>query len=419
MTRAAILTIGHELLIGQVIDTNAAWLADEVNRVGIAVATSLTVGDDIGAIRWAMEQVQSCSEIVVVTGGLGPTRDDLTREAIADYLGLPLEENAQARENIRARYASWGRTPPDRFGREILVPIGFEPLFNPVGTAPGLWLQDSGGNVIVLLPGVPAEMKAIWSAHVVPRLLAVPRRSQVIHRTLRTVGLGESVIQAKLETLTARLPASVQLAFLPAPNQVRLRITATGEDASNAVSELERAIRHRLGAYLYGVGNESLEEVVGDLLRNSSRTIAVAESCTGGMVLHRLTNVPGASDYVKGGIVAYSNEVKRALLGVDQETLLTRGAVSGETARQMAQGVREKLDADIGLAVTGIAGPGGGTPDKPVGLVWIGFSASDKVEAHQRRFGQHRLLNKERCMMGALDIVRRYLFDSEAKGSND
>ena len=379
------------------------------------VAASLTVGDASGAIRWAVEQGQSCSEVLIVTGGLGPTRDDITRESVADFFGLPLEENELAWENVRARYASWGHRPPQHPGRLIQVPVGFEVLFNPIGTAPGLWYRDGGGRVIVLMPGVPAEMKAIWSAHVVPRLMTLPRRSTVVHRTLRTVGLGETIIQQKLEGLAAELPPNVQLAYLPAPNQVRLRITATGSDAAPQVARLEDDIRRELGNCLYGVEKEGLEDVVGAILREAGLTIAVAESCTGGMVLDRLTNVPGASDYVKGGIVAYSNEVKKRLLGVDRATLQTQGAVSGETARQMAAGVRNRLQADIGLSVTGIAGPDGGTAKKPVGLVWIGYAESGRVEAHRRRFGQNRLLNKERCVMGALDIVRLNLPDAGAQ----
>ena len=414
MTRAAILTIGHELLIGQVIDTNAAWLAEELNRLGIIVAASLTVGDASGAIRWGVEQGQSCSEVLIVTGGLGPTRDDITRESVADYLGLPLQDSELALENVRARYASWGHRPPQDPGRLIQVPVGFEVLFNPVGTAPGLWYQDGGGRIIVLLPGVPAEMKAIWSAHVGPRLTALYGRSAIMHRTLRTVGLGETIIQQKLERVADGLPRSVQLAYLPAPNQVRLRITAHGNDAARQVARLEDDIRRVLGSCLYGVEKERLEEVVGAILREAGLTIAVAESCTGGRVLDRLTNVPGASDYIKGGIVAYSNEVKQRMLSVDPAILQTEGAVSEETARQMAAGIRSQLQADIGLSVTGIAGPGGGTATKPVGLVWIGYAASGRVEAHQRRFGQNRLLNKERCVMGVLDIVRLNLSDAGA-----
>ena len=397
-------------------DTNAAWLAEEVNRMGIAVEASLTVGDTPDAIKWAIEQGQSRSEVLIVTGGLGPTPDDITREAVADFMALPLEKNELARENIVVRYRSWGRKPPRKFGREIRVPLGFEVLFNPIGTAPGLWHQDEQGRVIILMPGVPAEMKAIWSTHVAARLMNLPRRSAIVHRTLRTVGLGETVLQRKLEDVLVDLPSNVQIAYLPGPSQVRLRITATGKQASRQVDKLEQAIRLRLGSCLYGVEDERLEEVVGGILRILELTIAVAESCTGGLVLDRLTDVPGASDYVKGGIVAYSNEIKRHLLGVEAETLRTYGAVSGETARQMAEGVRKRLNADIGLSVTGIAGPSGGTALKPVGLVWIGYAASGHVEAFRRRFGQNRLLNKERCVMGALDIVRLTLSGANLAG---
>ena len=243
MTRAAILTIGHELLIGQVIDTNGAWLAEELNRIGMIVAASLTVGDASGAIKWALEHGQACSDVLIATGGLGPTGDDVTREAVADYFGLPLEHDPSAWENIQARYASWGVKPPRSLGSEMLVPQGFEVLFNPIGTAPGLWNQDDHGKVLVLMPGVPAEMEAIWSAHVVPRLMALPRRSKVIHRTLRTAGLGEIALQERLERVAADLPSNVKLAYLPAPNQVRLRISAVGDSAARQVSRAERAIR--------------------------------------------------------------------------------------------------------------------------------------------------------------------------------
>ena len=229
-SKAAILTIGNELLIGQVIDTNAVWLAQELNQVGVAVATSITVGDDIGSIRWALEQCKNQSDVIILTGGLGPTPDDLTRDAVADFLGVPMELDEDALENVRARFASWDRAVPSGSEGVAMVPRGFECLPNPVGTACGLWHKDIQGKVMVLLPGVPHELKTIYGTYVVPRLLAMPNRIPIIHRTLRTVGIGETMVQRRLGITAKDLPANVQIAYLPGPNQVRLRITATGRE---------------------------------------------------------------------------------------------------------------------------------------------------------------------------------------------
>ncbi len=416
--KATLLTIGDELLIGQIVDANAAWLARECNRCGIEVVRALTVGDEKAAIARAFGEAMIDSNIVIATGGLGPTPDDVTREAVAGMLGVAMRVDTTVLHRVRERFRerSWPLSPISE--RVALVPDGFEVLPNAAGTAPGLWRvhEQSGVQcILTLVPGVPREMKGIFRDHIAPRLRAMAGARVVAHRTLRTVGIGESRLQELMGDLSNYMDDTLRVASLPSAGQVRLRLSATGADQAvvcKRLDDLESHLRETIGPYIYGVDGETLEEVVGRALKRRGLTVAVAESCTGGLVLHRLTNTPGSSAYVAGGIVAYANAIKTRTLGVQHETLQAHGAVSREVAKQMALGVRERLDADYGLATTGIAGPKGGTASKPVGTVWVGCSGPLRTGARRFAFGKDRATNKTRSAIAALDMLRKRLLEA-------
>lgn len=409
--RAVVVTAGDELLIGQVVNTNAAWLGAQLSASGVDVIRIVAVGDDLERLASELHLASRMANLVLVTGGLGPTHDDLTREALASFLGVELRFHPEVFEQIRQRFETRGRMMPESNRRQAMVPEGFTVLANPVGTAPGLW-YEGGAFTIAVLPGVPHEMRYLFRTEVQPRLIRRGNLSLIMQRTLRTAGLGESMLQEKIGVLSDLLSSSIRLAYLPGGDGVRLRLTALGgtwDEAEARLNHLEEHIRTRIGRYIYAVDRESLEEVVGELLLERSLTIAVAESCTGGYVASRLTDVPGSSAYLLGGIVAYSNELKTSLLGVNPDILSREGAVSQEVASEMARGVRLALKADIGVSTTGVAGPSGGTPEKPVGTVWIGYSDENGTEARLLHLASDRRLNKELATTHLLNLVRMKL----------
>ena len=409
---AELLTIGDELLIGQIVNTNAAWIGERLSLIGVEVVRMVTVGDGEAVICAAIEEAVARADVVILTGGLGPTHDDVTRNALARAFGVPLVYDEQMFEAVKERFAGRGYAMPESNRTQALRPAGFEALPNPVGTAPGLWragAKDGPGRVVAALPGVPHEMKTLMEREVLPRLEALGDRRVIRHKTLLTTGIGESHLQEKIGDLSAFLGPDLSLAFLPSTSGVRLRVTARGEDAEEVEERLrglESALRERVGKYIYGEGDDTLEGVVGEMLRARGLTIATAESCTGGFVCHRLTNVSGASAYVLGGVVAYANAVKEDALGVDPEALEAYGAVSEIVARQMAEGVRKRLGAAVAVSTTGIMGPTGGTPEKPVGTVWVGFADADGSRARRYRFAHDRRTNKELSSTVALNMVR-------------
>lgn len=416
--RAVLLTVGDEILLGQIVNSNAAWLGERLALVGADLVRSETVGDTLPAIRDALARAYAEAELVVITGGLGPTHDDLTKDAVASYFGVGLVRDADVEAVLEARYAARGRalTPARRSMAD--VPDGFEPLANPKGAAPGLWGErelDGRSEIVAVMPGVPYEMKAIWEASVEPRIQAL-RPGAVEHRTLLTVGRGESDIADDLGDLADMLGPDVGLAFLPSLGTVRLRVTARGEDRADARRRIDGAaerIRQRLGDLVFGEGDTSLEKALGDMLAERNLTIACAESCTGGAISARLTRIPGASRYVRGGVVAYCNSVKTDVLGVSEADLMDHGAVSGPVALQMAHGARQRLGADIGVSTTGIAGPSGGSEDKPVGTVWFGFASATGERAIRLHLTTDREVNIGLSTTLALDLVRRQLLRAD------
>jgi nicotinamide-nucleotide amidase len=362
-------------------------------------------------MRMELDRAYREASLVVTTGGLGPTHDDVTRDVVADYFEVPLRADRELMGQLRDYYEQRGRTFPEAARKIALVPEGFELLENPVGTAPGLWHVD-GERMIAVLPGIPKEMQSIAETALLPRLRARSDLQTVVHRTLQTTGVGESSLQEKVGDLSDHLDDALKLAYLPSTSGVRLRLTAYGEDRDAAqmrVHRLEQVIRNRVDRYIFGTGDDELEAVLGDMLRERGLTVATAESCTGGFVAHRLTNVSGSSDYFLGSVVSYANVVKVNQLGVNPDDLAQHGAVSERVARQMARGVREQLGADIAVSTTGIAGPTGGTPDKPVGTIWVGYADVDGDRAIRLQFVKDRTVNKELFSTSALDMIRRQL----------
>jgi nicotinamide-nucleotide amidase len=410
-----LLTVGDEILLGQIVNTNAAWLGERLAEVGVDLRRSETVGDEIPEIAGAIARATAeGARLVVVTGGLGPTHDDVTRAAVAEAFGVELEFREELFERIRARYEARGRTMPE-MGRVMAeAPAGFEALVNPKGSAPGLWGErdvDGRRQVVVVVPGVPHEMRTIMEDSALPRL-AERQDGVVLSRTLLTAGRGESDISAQIAEQVSGLSNGLTLAYLPGLGEVRLRLTARGEDREAARRDLDAAtdaVRDVLGTLVFGEGTTTLEAVVNDALRERGLRLGVAESCTGGAISARVTAVSGASAVFCGSVVAYSNAAKADLLGVAPDLIEAEGAVSEAVALAMAAGARARLGADIGLATTGIAGPTGGTPDKPVGLVWLAYDDGDTQRAVRLQFTTDRAVNVALSTTAALDLVRRQL----------
>lgn len=409
---AEILAIGDELLIGQVVNGNAAWLGERLTLAGIDVSRHVALGDDPDLIAAELETAFGLADLVIVTGGLGATHDDLTRSAVAQHFGVELVEDPKVRRQIEQRFTARGRSMPPQNQLQALVPEGFEVLVNHWGTAPGLWHtfeRDGLDKVLVLMPGVPREMRNLTDAHVMPRLAKQRGLRTIRHRTLMTAGIGETHLSQQLGDLSRWLTDGLRLAFLPSTRGVRLRITALGDDANGRLDPFEAFIRKRARKYIYGADEESLEGVLGEQLALRGLTIATAESCTGGHLADRITNAPGSSRYFNGGMVAYGNYIKRDLLGVPESSLGNAGAVSAEVAAAMAVGARRQLSSDIALSTTGIAGPGGGSDDKPVGLVYVGYADAQRSFARRFLFTDDRRTNKDLSATYALYIAWRVL----------
>lgn len=415
--KATIITIGDEILIGQIVNTNAAWLGEQFTSLGLDVEAMVTVGDSEEAIRSALRRGMESSRLVVMTGGLGPTHDDITKHAVAAEFADALVEDSDVLAAVTERFASRKRVMVDANLTQALIPASFQAVINPVGTAPGMlrrYRHPEGEGLLAILPGVPHEMQVLVRNHVVKEIGALRGQKAIVQRTLLTTGIGESTLEHQLEGVHAFLKDGLSLAWLPNVHGVRIRVTgraATKALARARVDELVGWIQARAGRYVFGEEDQTLEAVVGAMVKACGWTIATAESCTGGLVAHRLTNIPGSSDYVLGGIVSYGNAVKSALLGVADHDLALHGAVSEPVAHQMAEGVRSRLGADVGIATTGIMGPGGGSAEKPVGTIWIGIALPGFTEAVRLQLGTDRLRNKDRAATGALNALRLVLLE--------
>ena len=411
-----ILTIGTELLLGHTVDTNAAELGRALAAAGAEITRRTTVADRPEAIRAGLAEALDRTGLVITTGGLGPTRDDMTKTVVADLFGKRLVLDERLLAGLEARFQQLGRPMPALNRTQAEVPEGATVLPNPRGTAPGLWVEDALGRVVVLLPGVPREMRGLLVEEVLPRLVArhagEPR--VVLSRTVRTTGIAESALAERVGPIEPEI-APLTLAYLPSVEGVDLRVTAWGLGARDAAARLAAVVerlRAAAGEHGYGEDGTDLAAVVLDALRAGRHRLGVAESCTGGMVAERVTNIAGASATFIGGVVAYADVVKTAALKVPIETLEAHGAVSEETVRAMAEGAQRLFSADCTIAVTGIAGPGGGTPDKPVGTVWLAARVHTATRVVKRVFPGDRNEVRHRAAQAALDLLRRLLVES-------
>ncbi|HYL47200.1 MAG TPA: competence/damage-inducible protein A [Candidatus Limnocylindrales bacterium] len=415
--RAEIIAVGSELLTPYRLDTNSLFLTDELNRIGIRVIHKAVVGDSPEEIRSSFRHALERAELIVACGGLGPTDDDRTRETVAELLGRRLRQDEAVLRRIQEIFRRFGRAMPEINARQALVPEGATILPNPRGTAPGLWLE-SNGRIVILLPGVPSELRALFEAEVRPRLEKLGAHERLFTRDLRITGLPESEVETRVRPLYPLYP-NIETTILAAPPAIQLHPRIWSDDASTAEKLLEEMVERMalaLGEHLYSTRGEDLEEVVARLLAENRATIAVAESCTGGLLAGRLTNVPGSSNYFLGGVVCYSNELKTSMVDVPAELIEAKGAVSTEVALAMADGIRRRTGATLGVSVTGIAGPGGGTPEKPVGLVHIGIADARGPRERPYRFPGDRERIRLYAAQAALDTVRRYfLFPSPAR----
>lgn len=409
--QAEIITIGDELLIGQVVDTNSAWLGSTLGDDGIKVIQITSVQDNAAQIVQAVNDALSRADIVLMTGGLGPTKDDITKKTLAEMFGMKLVRNEQVYEMVGKQLALRGIAFTELNQGQALVPDGCTVLPNRNGTAPGMWFERDG-KVLISMPGVPFEMKALVKDEVLPRLRKHFALDANVHRTIITFGLAESILADTIASWEEALPPYLHLAYLPSALCIRLRLSAYEIDRQKAEQEIESQIEKLskvIPHYIIGSEDDSLESVTGTLLKTRGETLATAESCTGGNIAHRFTAMPGASEYFKGGVVAYSNEVKMALLGVDPESLNHYGAVSQSVAEQMAEGVRRATGATYSISTTGIAGPTGGTPEKPVGTVWMAVATPNGVFSRRMVFGSVRSQNIERASSNCINLLRLQL----------
>lgn len=407
-TYAEIISIGDEILYGQTLDTNAHWISAHLDEIGIKVRRRSTVGDERSEIIAALREAEARSEIILMTGGLGPTNDDLTKPVLVEYFQTHLELDHEALAEIESLLARAGRHMQDLNRQQAELPANCRKITNKLGTAPGMWFEERG-KVFVSMPGVPHEMKRMMKDLILPELLDKYVKGCIYHRIIRTIGVPESLLAKTIADWEDQLPAHIRLAYLPTLGQVKLRLTGFGDDpveiAREVVEEVEKVLP-LISKFVYGFDGDEIEKVVGDLLLEANKTIAFAESCTGGYLSHLITSVPGSSRYFKGTIVSYDYDVKINSLDVDQEVMLREGAVSEQVVIQMAKAVRQKLDADVGISISGIAGPGGGMEDKPVGTVWIAYSDEYKTVAKKFQFSKDRILNIQWSAFNALNMFR-------------
>lgn len=406
-----IITIGDEILIGQVVDTNSAWMAQRLNLIGAHVVEISSIADSREAILGALKMAANNAEVILLTGGLGPTKDDITKKVLAEYFKVGLVFHEETWQRIERLFERWGRSYTPEHRHQCFMPENAKILPNKMGTAPGMWFEKNG-KVFVSMPGVPYEMYYLMEKEVLPKLKAHFTGEPIAHRTILTVGEGEARLAKRIETFENNLPEGIKLAYLPGLGQVRLRLTATGKDEQILNQRLDakvEEIKTLIPEFIFGFGKDTLEEVVGRQLKAEGKTIATAESCTGGFLAHKITAVPGASDYFAGSVISYSNKVKMNQLGVKEETLRRFGAVSEQTVTEMVQGALKLLKTDLAAATSGIAGPGGGTPEKPVGTVWLAVGNKEKVETKKLQIGKDRLKNIEYSSVQALNMIRLFL----------
>jgi nicotinamide-nucleotide amidase len=415
IVNAAIITIGDELLIGQTIDTNSAFIAKELNKIGIWVKRRIAIGDVkeeiLGALR---EQSKDC-QLIIITGGLGPTADDITKPALCEYFSSDYIVNEQVLQHVTNIFQKLGRPMTERNARQAEVPACCTVLHNERGTAPGMWFEQNN-LIYVSLPGVPHEMKGLMQTEVLPKLAKTWKLPAVVHQTLLTAGAGESVIADALQDFENALPQHIKLAYLPSYGMVRLRLTGSGVDKKALETEVESyfdRLKALVNEWLVADADITINEAVHQLLKEKGKTVATAESCTGGFIAHLITSQAGSSAVYKGSVVSYANSVKESALGVDSRTLLEHGAVSEETVTEMVNGVLKAMETDYAIATSGIMGPDGGSAEKPIGTVWIAVANNRRVKAVKQHFRFDRQRNIELTAYTAFNILRRFILEEE------
>lgn len=410
---AHIITIGDEILIGQIIDSNSAHIAEQLTQIGLPVRQITSVDDSREGIQSILSELKPEDKVVLMTGGLGPTNDDVTKKVLAAFLQTEMVFHEPTWERIQHIMNRLGRKATEAHRQQSFMPASAELLHNKMGTAPGMWFEEKG-RIFISLPGVPYEMKYLMEREVLPRLQEALPLKALMHRTILTAGEGESRIAERLASLESTLPPHLSLAYLPNLGKVRLRLTARGDDPEFLEEELLRyseKIQTMIPELIYGYEKMELAEAVGELLLEKQWRLVTAESCTGGHLAHQITSIPGSSRYFKGSIIAYSNEVKQQQLGVQAATLQKHGAVSEATVREMVQGALKTLQAEVAVAISGVAGPGGGSDAKPVGTVWIAVGHQDRIIARCFTFGKDRSLNIQWSSNAALNLLRKFLLD--------
>ncbi|WP_118951049.1 competence/damage-inducible protein A [Taibaiella helva] len=409
--QSIIITIGDELLIGQTIDTNSAWIAQQLNHIGINVKRRIAVADERSAIVTALDESIPQAALILLTGGLGPTADDITKPLLSEYFDSRLVVNETVLQHVKQIFTKRNRPFLERNLKQAEVPESCKVLFNRLGTAPGMWFEKDG-CIIISLPGVPFEMQTIMTEEALPRLKERLAGNHIIHKTLIVAGVGESFIADKIEDIETALPPHIHLAYLPTPGYVKLRLTTEGEDKAALQAEVDiraELISQRLGNIVAAAEDLLPEEILARLMEEHRLSLSLAESCTGGYLANRITNIPGSSSFFKGSIVSYDNEVKETLLKVPKAILETVGAVSEETVTQMAEEVRSIMRTDIALSISGILGPGGGSAEKPVGTVWMAIAGKRRTVSRKCHFFYDRLRNKEQATNTALDMIRLFI----------
>jgi len=403
-----IITIGDEILIGQVVDTNSAWMAKELNLAGISVKQITSVSDDKQHIMNALNEARTRVDLILITGGLGPTKDDITKATLCEYFNTTLVRNWDVFREIKKVFDSRDLPYTDINQKQADVPVNCKVIMNTKGTAPGMWFEEFG-KVFISMPGVPHEMMAMMSNFVIPKLKEHFETPYILHQTILVQGIGESFLSERIASWEDALPKGFKLAYLPAIGTLRLRLSATGEDKTKQEKQMKDLIDKLtpiISQYIYSYEDETMEQIVGRLLKEKGMKLSTAESCTGGYIAHRITSVPGSSAYFEGSLITYSYEIKENILGVKKETLEQYGAVSEQVVLAMAEAAREQFKTDYSIAASGIAGPSGGTNEKPVGTVWIAISTPHKTFAKRYQFGNDRERNIIRTSITALNLLR-------------
>jgi len=413
---ASIITIGDELLIGQTIDTNSAYIAQELNKIGIGVHRRVAVGDIWKDIWQSLDEEMKLSDVVLITGGLGPTADDITKPLLCQYFGGKMIINEEALANVKHLFENIFKRPLiERNLKQAEVPSTCKVIQNKRGSAPGMWFEKDG-KIVVSMPGVPHEMKGMMTVQILPELQERVQLEPIVHRTLLTAGIGESFLAERIQEFEKNLPSNIKLAYLPNYGMVKLRLSATGNDPKT-IAELEALfdmLKQQVADVMVADEDISISEAIGRLLTRNKKTMGTAESCTGGYIAHLITSVPSSSNYYKGSIIPYANDVKENVLHVSHNTLTNSGAVSEETVIQMIKGALRSLKTDYVLATSGIMGPDGGTAEKPVGTVWVAVGNLEKVRTHQFHFRFDRMRNIEMTATNSLNMLRKFILENES-----